>query len=122
MSIPLLSKHHILKDSRNSQASPAAWWDASWAPSLLSEKQQNILKVLPLKKESLYSDDKQNVNYLQSYLKPVKTRNSHTIYVSLGESTQLLFIWSSPFSFSTATETTVLCEIPAGKEPHKNKK
>lgn len=36
------------------------------------------------------------------------------------ESTQLLFIWSSPF-FSTSTETT-LGETPAGKESHKNKK
>lgn len=49
MSIPVLSKYQIPEVSRNQQARLAAWWDTSWAPSLLSGKQPNILKPLPLK-------------------------------------------------------------------------
>lgn len=117
MSISVLSKHQIPEDSRNQQACLGAWWDTSWAPSLLSGKQQNILKALPLKSSFTVASSRMQVTpRVISNLWKLGTPTQF-----MPESTQLSFIWSSPCSFATAAETT-LGKTPAGKESQKNKK
>lgn len=88
------------------------------APS--SGKQHSTLKTPPLRKESLYSHNKQNASYPQNDLKLVKTRNSHTIHVSLGESTRHLFTWSSPF-FSNSNRNNSLSDLSRERAPKNTK-